>query len=826
MEYKTWIKGLSLREQALLLTGRDFWHTSPVTKCGIPSIMVSDGPNGLRKEEQVGPLQKGTMKAVCYPSATALAASWDRNVMSMVGSSLADECKSSRVSVLLGPGINIKRSPLCGRNFEYYSEDPYLAGELAASYINAVQEKGIGTSLKHFAANNTETRRMVSNSLVDERALREIYLRGFEIAVKKAQPWTVMCAYNKLNGTYCTENSYLINDILRGEWGFTGLTVSDWASINDRIASLNAGLDLEMPSTGYANVRKIAKAYRKGEVPADTIEESAGRVLDLVTKAEPNLKIPVEPVDWDAHHKLAGQLAEQCVVLLKNEGNFLPVSKEQKIAVIGERARTPLYQGYGSAQINSYQVDNVLDSLVDAGANVQYSRGYRIEKSDEVNTSLINEACEIARNCDVALIFVSCAELDVSESSDRNSISLPKSQTELIEAVCRVNPNAAVIVTTGSCIEMPWVNAPRAIIQSYLLGEASGVAIANILLGKTCPSGKLPETYPIRLEDTPCLDNYKTDTNDNVLYKESIFVGYRYYDKTNTPVLFPFGHGLSYTKFEYSDIHLSSNKISSDNKLTVTFTLTNNGSYSASEVVQVYVGLADSAVYRAPKELKRFEKVFVVSGTQQKVSIELNKDAFEYYSTELGAWVVESGKYEIMIGSSSSDIRLKTSVEVDSVDSLSEELDYKSIAPNYFAGNIKSVTNEEFEDILGMYIEDFLPYDSDDRMTVDHCLSDALDTPGGKGIGSFVEKTVDFFFKDDAVMREIVYSSVMNIPIKRFVSNTRGVVSDTMAEALVHYLNSKSAFESAKIVAYGLPDSIMNILTPLIRGVIEKRSRR
>lgn len=824
MEYKSFTKKLSLREQALLLTGADFWHTNPINRLGIPQIMVSDGPTGLRKEEKLGKFGRTTIKSVCFPSATALAASWDRGLLTQLGYALADECKAKRVSVLLGPGINIKRSPLCGRNFEYYSEDPVLAGELAASYINAVQEKGIGTSLKHFAANSTESKRMASNSLVDERALREIYLRGFEIAVRKAQPWTVMCAYNKLRGAYCSENAYLITDILRDEWGFKGLTVSDWMAVNNRVDSLIAGLDLEMPSSGYLNVRALAKAYRNGVISADTIATSAGRVLELVEKAEPVLKEFAPQISLEDHHKFAGQIAEQCAVLLKNEGNVLPISPDKKIAVIGERAKKPLYQGCGSAQINSYRVENVMDALSVTCTDIRYARGYNLEAPDEINSDLINEACDVASRCNVALVFVSCSELDVSESADRSTISLPLPQTELINAVCRVNPNVAVIVTTGSNVEMPWVDAPKAIMQAYLLGEASGTALANILTGKVSPSGKLPESYPVALTDTACLGDYQTRADNNVIYRESIFVGYRYYEKTGTPVLFPFGHGLSYTTFDYSGLRLSADEITPEDTLKVSFTIKNTGSVNAAEIAQIYVGKSESLVYRANKELKEFAKVLIPAGGSKDITVELPRSAFEYYSVKLGRFVVEGGTYDIYVGSSSADIRLTGKVVIDSTEDLGE-IDYMDLTPSYFCGDIKNVSDDEFETVLGDYIDDYVSHKTDDRITINNTLMEAEDTFRGKSVIDFLDMVIDRIFKDNVAMKQIVRESVLNIPLKRFVATTHGAVSVEMVESLANYINGGTVGESVKIAAFGLPGTLLDILSPVVRSVVEKKAR-
>ena len=823
MEYRDLLKSMSLREKISFLRGDDFWHTHAALGRGIPPIMVSDGPNGLRKEEKNKETKERTIKTVCYPSAVALASSWDRDVMKQVGGLLADECIAKRVSVLLGPGINIKRSPLCGRNFEYYSEDPVLAGELAASYINGVQEKGVGTSLKHFVANGTETRRMLSDSVIDNRALREIYLRGFEIAVKKAQPWTVMCAYNKLNGKYCTENSWLISDVLRGEWGFEGLTVSDWGAVNDRVAALNAGLDLEMPGTGYLNVRKIAKAYRNGEVSEETIDKSAGRVLDLVTKSLPHLSKPAEKVSLDEHHKLAAKIAENCPVLLKNDG-ILPIKQGQKVAIIGELAEKPIIQGFGSAQINTYKIDSLLDSLTGLGVDYTYAKGYSLSMSnpylDERNLS---EAISAVKSSDVTIVFVGCNGLDVSEAADRKSLALPENQISVLKSVCEVTKNVAVVLASGSCVEMPWVDSPRAILQTYLLGEGYGEALANILTGKVSPSGKLPETYPLSIEYAPCPDNYQTDKNDNVLYKESIFVGYRYYDKTGTPVLFPFGHGLSYTKFDYSALNLDKQEITPDDKLTVSFTVTNTGSYDGAEVAQIYVGLRESYVYRAPKELEEFAKINLAAGASQTVSVELDRHAFEYYSDKLGAFVVEDGVYDIYVGSSSADIRLTGSVAVKS-DEAAGEIDYMKSAPLYFSGDIKNVTDDDFAALMGLYEEDFIPYKTDDRFTKFNCLADASNTVWGKKLESLVSGAIGMALGNDEVMYESAYNMAMTVPVCRLEALTGGKISEAGVDAIVHLINSDSLPESLMVAASGIPDILMNIVEPLVLSLVDKKS--
>lgn len=818
MDYIELVKHMSLREQARLVTGADFWHTWAPVKYGMPSIMVSDGPNGLRKMEG-----SKTITSVCFPSAVALASSWDRGVLAHVGATLAEDCKANRVSVLLGPGINIKRSPLCGRNFEYYSEDPVLAGELAAAFINSVQAGGVGTSLKHFAANNTETRRMVSNSLVDDRALREIYLRGFEIAVKKAQPWTIMLAYNKLNGSYCTENSWLIEEVLRGEWGFKGLTVSDWMAANDRVKSLHEGLDLEMPGSGYANVRKIAKAFRKGELDENDLGIAASKVAELVNKSEPALKANAPQRNLKGDHEVARMAAEQCPVLLKNNG-VLPIKQGAKIAILGERARKPLYQGYGSAQINSYEVVSVVDAFCDAGVATEYAPGYDIKKPDEVNTKLINEAVAKATVADVALLFVSTSEADSAEGADRTNLDIPKSQVALIEAVCRANPNTAVFVASGSSVVMPWIDLPAAVVQTYFLGEAGGTALYNIITGRTNPSGKLPESYPMSLDDTPCLENYKTPADNNVIYKESIYVGYRYYEKANVPVLFPFGYGLSYTKFDYSGLTLDKSSITPNDKLTLTFNIANSGAMGGAETAQVYVGLPDSLVYRANKELKEFAKVYIPAGGSQTITVELDRSAFEYYSPTLRAWVVEDGTYEIMIGASSADIRLTAQVDVKSNEA-NGEIDYKDAAPKYWNADIKNVTEEDFVDIFGAYPSEYLGDTSDDRITSAKCLDELWDTKVGAKVNEFIELVLSVIFEDDPGMYAVIYNSVMTIPLNRFVAISKGLCSDAMVDGIVHLFNSGSVIEMLKVMAVGIPDTLLNIVEPKVRDIIEKKSR-
>ena len=822
MKYSEMTGQLTLREQLSLLGGKDWWHTVAIPRLGIPNVMVSDGPTGLRKEIRLGK----SIEAVCYPSATAVASSWDRDAVRKLGETLGDECLHERLAVLLGPGINIKRSPLCGRNFEYYSEDPVLAGEMAAGYINGVQSKNVGTSLKHFAANSTETRRMLADSIVDERALREIYLRGFEIAVRKAQPWTIMAAYNKINGKYCTENSYLLSDILRGEWGFQGLVVSDWNAISDREDALNAGVDLEMPSTGYYSINRLAKAYRNGKIDAETVETSAKRVLDLADKSLPNMKAAAPDFDMDEHHQIARELAVGCPVLLKNGGNVLPLNSADKVAVIGARAKDPVYQGAGSAKVNAHTVDTPYDFLERELSGMTYAAGYDIKHVDSPDAELTAEAVAVATAADKVLLFVSCRPEDVCEGADRKDMTLPAAMNQAVIDICKANPNTAVILTTGSAMELPWVDLPDTILQTYLLGEVYGSALSDILMGRVSPSGKLPESYPKSIQDTPCLADYQPDKNSNLIYKESIFVGYRYYETSGTEVTYPFGHGLSYTTFEYSDPVLTTKTLDTskeDAKVVLKFNLTNTGSYDGAEVAQIYVAANfASLVYRPAKELKNFVKVFLKAGETKTVEVELDRHAFEYFSTELDAWAVEPGAYRILVGSSSEDIRLSQDLDVASADDLDYEIDYRSATPNYYAANIKAVDEDEFLDVLGYDLNDYLPDPSEKRVTPYDCIEDCTNSDHGWKVINLLNTVFDLAPVTED-LRAMAKESVLGAPFKRMTTASGGLISDTMLDGIVHYLNDGSLGQAIQLIARGVPETAKVVLIPKIKDMLNKK---
>ena len=663
MDIKKMISEMTLEEKCSLLSGSDFWHTQPVERLGVKACMVSDGPHGLRKQDQTGDHLgiNDSIKAVCYPTACATAASFDRDLVRALGEGIGDACQHEELSVVLGPAVNIKRSPLCGRNFEYFSEDPYLAAELAVSHISGVQSRNVGTSIKHFAANSQEHRRMSSDARVDERTLREIYFPAFEQAVKRAQPWTVMCSYNKINGTYASENPWLLTKVLRDEWGFKGYVVSDWGAVSDRVAGVAAGLDLEMPSSGGVNDKRVVEAVRAGRLDEKLVDQAVERILTINERYLSNAA-PSTPWDKDAQHEQARQMAAECMVLLKNEDNVLPLREGESLAVIGKFAVQPRFQGGGSSHINSHKITSLMDAL-EGVPGVTYAQGYDI-KNEQPDEALIAEAVAAAKNADKAVIVAGLPDSFESEGYDRKHMRMPNCQVELIRRVAEVNPNTIVVLYNGSPVEMPWLGCVKAVIEGYLGGQAVGGATCDVLYGKVNPCGRLPESFPIKLEDNPSFLSYGGEGNVAV-YSEGVFVGYRYYDKKKMDVLFPFGYGLSYTSFEYSNLTVSAEQIKDTDTLTVTVDVTNTGSLAGKEVVQLYVGDKESEVFRPVRELKGFEKVALAPGETKTVTFTLEKRAFAYWNTTIHDWYVESGDFTIEIGRSSRDIVLVKDVYVE-----------------------------------------------------------------------------------------------------------------------------------------------------------------
>lgn len=675
MDIKELISQMTLEEKAGLCSGLDFWHTKPVERLGIPAVMVSDGPHGLRKQDSEADHLgiNDSIKAVCMPAACATAASFDRELIGHMGESIGDSCQHEKLGVVLGPAVNIKRSPLCGRNFEYFSEDPYLAGEMSASYINGVQSRNVGTSIKHFAANNQEHRRMSSSSNVDERTLREIYFPAFEISVKKAQPWTVMCSYNRLNGVYASEHPWLLTDVLRKEWGFEGYVMSDWGAVSNRVAGVAAGLDLEMPASGGINDKKIVDAVRAGELDEAIVDQAVERILNINYRYLDNAK-PETPWDQEADHQFSAQIAEECMVLLKNEG-VLPLSKDDEIAFIGEFAEKPRFQGGGSSHINCFKITSAVEAA--EGLKVTYAQGYSAEK-DEAADAMIDEAVAAAKAAKAAVVFVGLPDAYESEGYDRTHMAMPACQNKLIEAVAAVNSNTVVVLHNGSPVEMPWIHKVKGVLEAYLGGQAVGQAVVRILFGDVNPSGHLPETFPVKLSDNPSYLYYGGEGNE-ADYREGIFVGYRYYDKKDIEVLFPFGYGLSYTTFACSNLRMSASEITDQDTLTVTVTVTNTGTCAGKTVVQLYVGDKVSTVLRPVRELKGFEKVELAPGESKDISFELDKRAFAYWNTELGDWHVETGEFTVEVGQSSRDIEACGTVTVNSTVRLKKHYTMDSI---------------------------------------------------------------------------------------------------------------------------------------------------
>ncbi|MGN6446350.1 glycoside hydrolase family 3 C-terminal domain-containing protein [Amnibacterium sp.] len=660
---------LTLEEKASLLDGSDFWHTQGVERLGVPPVMVTDGPHGLRKQaaaaDHVG--LNDSVPATCFPPAAGLVSSWDPELLRRVGAALGDECRAERVAVLLGPGVNMKRSPLNGRNFEYFSEDPLLAGALAAGLVEGVQSRGVGTSLKHFAANNQETDRMTVDAEVDERTLREIYLPAFERVVRQARPWTVMCSYNRLNGTYASEHPWLLTGVLREEWGFDGLVVSDWGAVNVREDGVAAGLDLEMPSSGGAGTRRILEAVADGRLAEQDVDRAARRVLELVAKAQPALAEDAEPFDVDAHHALAREAATRSAVLLRNDGGILPLAPTGgTIAVIGEFARTPRYQGAGSSQVNPTRLDTPLDALRAAlpDREVVFAPGFEID-AEEADAELVAEAVAVAKDAEVVVVFLGLPAAAESEGYDRTTMDLPAQQTALIRQVADANPEVVVVLANGSVVTLdPWQGRARALIEGWLLGQAGGTAIADLLTGAEAPSGRLGETIPVRYADNPTIGNFPGEAG-TVRYGEGLLIGYRWYDAHRLPVAYPFGHGLTYTTFGYTDLDVEVIEDGAEPRVAVSVTLTNTGARAGIETVQVYVSDAEASVYRPEQELRGFARVDLEPGASETVRIELDARAFAFWDVARGRFVVEGGAFGIRVGASSRDLRLHAVVRLD-----------------------------------------------------------------------------------------------------------------------------------------------------------------
>ena len=806
LKHKDLISQMTLKEKASLCSGKDFWHLKSIERLGLPEIMVCDGPHGLRKQnaenKKVG--IGNSYPATCFPTAVTTACSWDRDLIYKMGQALAEECLQHGVSVLLGPGVNMKRSPLCGRNFEYFSEDPELAGEMGASFIAGVQSKGIGTSLKHFAGNSQEMKRMTSNSIIDERALREIYLRAFEKAVKKSQPWTVMNAYNLLNGTYCSENDWLQNKVLRDEWGFKGAVVSDWGAVNDRVAGLNAGNDLEMPSSGGVNDAKIVEAIKCGVIDETTLDERVDKLIDIILKGAANKK-PGYKFDVKAHNLLSRQIAEQSMVLLKNDGNILPLKRVEGeyVAVIGAFADNPRYQGAGSSIINPTMIDSGRRAFNNSPISVKFADGYDRSGKRKNEDAYITEACNLAKNASKAVVFIGLTDDYESEGFDRSTMKLPDGHNRLVEAVSRVNDNVIVVLEGGSPVEMPWADDVKAILNAYLGGQSVAPAIVDVLTGKANPCGKLAETYPVCLKDTPTSFRYP-DSKEDVQYRESIFIGYRYYDKVERNVRFPFGFGLSYTSFEYSDIKLKKKNLTKGEGAKVTFTIKNTGDVAGSEIAQVYVAKPESKIFRAPKELKGFVKIHLDPGEEKKVSVELDDRAFAFWNTATEDWCVESGEYKILVGASSRDIRLEAAAKMKSEDD-ETIVDLRESAGVYFDGDPARAREDDFKVIYGGEFK-LAPEITSDS------LNNSIERSKDKGLAKFIYNTVDLAMKPKGgVGSSMITNTIMQTPIRNYVSMSNGLFTEYMADGLLKVFEGKDVAKGVGKIAKGVPNALVNL---------------
>ncbi|MFA0814414.1 MAG: glycoside hydrolase family 3 C-terminal domain-containing protein [Anaerofustis sp.] len=810
------VSQMTLEEKAALCSGADNWHTVPIKHLKLNSVMMCDGPHGLRKEipkpeEHFG--MSESEPATCFPPACALASSWNRALVQRVGEAIAEECRNEDVSVLLGPGVNIKRSPLCGRNFEYYSEDPYLSGQLGASFVKGVQSRGVGATVKHFAVNSQEYRRMVTDSVVDERALREIYLYAFEQVIKLAHPWCVMSSYNKVNGTYASENKMLLTDLLRDEWGFRGAVMTDWGAMNDVVASIQAGLNLEMPSSTGINPDRIILAVREGRLSEDVLDRACADIVMLVFQS--NIGKSVQYLFSEhANHFFAQRAAEECIVLLKNRNAVLPIAPmRDTVAVIGEMAVRPRYQGTGSSKVNPSRLLNPLDEIRKYDPSIAYAQGYDLD-SDEPDERLESEALALAATADKVVVFAGLPDRYESEGFDRESLSLPENHNHLIDQLLRVNPNLIVLLSNGAPVSMPWVDRVPAVLEGYLCGQAGAGAMADILFGAVNPSGKLAETFPLALEDTPCF-NYFPGGPKTVEYRESLFVGYRYYQSAHKDVLFPFGYGLSYTTFEYSELSLSRDPSDSD-VLNLTFRLKNVGHCPGKETAQLYVRDLQPLLIRPESELKGFEKVFLNPGESETVQMKLHKSDFGFFDTRLHRWNVYSADYQIMIGASSEDIRLTEIVSLKADDDYAPPYSYRELISYYdFKNRILTIPDLEFKRLYGA------PLPRNDQPAVgtfdlESTLGDIRVTFLGNLLYRFAvsqqkkQAEGDKKNKEGSLGKEepkstddlMIAASLIDMPLKSLVLYSGGILDYEMADGLLMMLNKQKGGFKALRKAY------------------------
>ncbi len=777
MKHADIIKQMTLEEKCYLFSGKDFWQTRSVERLGVPNMTLSDGPHGIRKQAGEGD-QLGlnpSLPATCYPTAAAVANSWDVELGEEIGAHLGAEAASQGVCVVLGPGLNIKRSPFCGRNFEYFSEDPYLAGKLAASYIRGIQKNGVAACPKHFAANSQELRRMASDSVMDERTLREIYLTGFEIAVKEGHSKSIMSSYNRINGVYANENRHLLQEILRDEWGFDGFVVSDWGGSNDHVEGVRAGSHLEMPTTGGDSDLELIDAVKSGRISQELLDRRVDELLDVILSTAGAVK-PLEgkPFDVEKHHVMAAKASEQSIVLLKNENNLLPLKRGAKVAVIGEFAQKARYQGAGSSVVNPTRLDNAMDVIQGFGLDVAgFEAGY--PRSGKGDPAMQARAVELAKKADTVLLYIGLDEISESEGLDRSHMRLPQSQIDLIEAVSKANPNVVAVMSAGSAVEMPWLPKIKALVHGYLCGQAGASSVLKVIMGQVNPSGKLAESYPVKYEDVSSAPYFPAKER-TAEYREGLFVGYRYFETAKTPVLFPFGFGLSYTTFEYSGLTVTEKEAS--------FTLKNTGGMDGAEVAQLYVSKPDGEVFRPAKELKGFAKVFLKAGESKKVTIPLDDKAFRYFNVDTNKFEVEGGAWTVLIGASCADIKLSGTVEVQGTGA-KPPYDKEKFA-KYFSGDIKSVSDAEFEALLGRPIPDGHwsgMLDMNDALCQMYYAKGAAGRLAYKILTHFINKSIE----KGKPNLNLLFN--YNMPFRAIAKMTGGICTMEMAEGILTIVN-------------------------------------
>ena len=789
------LKKLTLEEKCALLSGAETFKTRGMPEHGIPQIWLSDGPHGLRKQagesDHLG--LNPSVPATCFPTASAVANSWDAALGEEIGAALGEEAAAQEVSVVLGPGLNMKRNPLCGRSFEYFSEDPYLAGKLAAGYIRGIQSKGVAACPKHFAVNSQETRRMASDSIVDERTLREIYLTGFEIAVKEGHPRSIMSSYNLVNGTYANENKHLLMEILRGEWGFDGAVITDWGGSNDHALGVKNGSTLEMPAPGGDSVRELLAAVESGKITESDIDARLSELLPLVFDTKAALDAAPREFDAAAHHALARRAAAESLVLLKNEGALLPLAAGTKVAVIGDFAKNPRYQGAGSSMVNSTQVDVLLDKLIDSELNViGYQQGF--DRHGKPDAALQKSACELATQADTVILCMGLDEIAESEGLDRSNLRLAQNQVDLLQAVAAVNPKIVVVLYSGSVVETPWLDNCQALLYAALGGQAGAGAVADALTGKVNPCGKLAETWPLAYADIPSAVGFAT-RRKTVEYREGLYIGYRYFTTAEKAVRFPFGYGMSYTTFAYSDMAADEQGVS--------LTVTNTGSVAGTEIVQLYVAKKNSDLFRPAKELKGFARVTLAPGEKQRITIMLDDKAFRFWNVKANRWEIEGGEYELLVGASVEDIRLCEKISVHGTATVHpyEDRDLDC----YYKGDVLHVSDADFEKLLGHPIPN-------GKTKIDRNLTlgelNHARSPLGWLVWLVLTILLDASYKRGKPDLNILFQ--YNMPLRALAKMTNGAISMGMVDGIVMELQGFWILGLVRVIYEAIKNVVLN----------------